>query len=506
MKIILHSSDFEKVSAAVLMLPVFSDQRNFPKPLQFLTLKMVPAIEQLLNHPGFEGKLNQKRIIFTAHPNFPAVALVGAGERKNWNLESARELWGGFITAANELKEKDFAIYWGSEFTIPEKMKVLFQEVVAAMFSANYRLREFYSDQSVLPPLVEKIQLLIPGADRTIFPQLELGQQLGDSINLARRLAEYPSNKMNPSIFSQQVEDLGKRLKWELEILREQDLKKKGLGALLAVGRGSHQHPNLTIARYAHPAAVKKVALVGKGVTFDTGGISIKPSKKMEEMKYDMSGAAVVLAALQMVSLVKLPLEVTAVMPLVENMPSGSASRPGDIVHSYSGKTIEIIDTDAEGRLILADALSYVEQNYQPDYIVDLATLTGAVVSALGNNAAAILTQDPFLQKTLEQASELSGEKIWPLPLWEEYQEMLKSNLADIRNLSNKAGAGAITAAIFLQKFVQKTPWAHLDIAGTAYDMPEKTYRPAGATGFGVKLLWHWLNILLEKPKRKRRD
>ena len=412
-------------------------------------------------------------------------------------------MWGGFITVASELKEKDFAIYWGSEFTIPEKPEVLFQEVVAAMFTANYRLREFYTDQSVLPPRVEKVQLLIPGAERTILPQLELGQQLGDSINLARRLAEYPSNKMNPAIFSEQVEKLGKHFGWEVEILQEKALQKKGLGALLAVGQGSDQPPNLTIARYSHPAAMKKVALVGKGVTFDTGGISIKPSKKMEEMKYDMSGAAVVLAAIQMVSLAKLPMEVIAVMPLVENMPSGKASRPGDIVHSYSGKTIEIIDTDAEGRLILADALSYTEQNYQPDYIVDLATLTGAVVSALGNNAAAVLTRDPFLQRTLEKAAELSGEKIWPLPLWEEYQEMMKSTVADIRNLSSKPGAGVITAAIFLQKFVQKTPWAHLDIAGTAYEMPEKTYRPSGATGFGVKLLWHWLNIILEKPRKK---
>jgi leucyl aminopeptidase len=506
MKITLHTSGFEQVSSPVLMLPVFSDQRNFPDSLQFLTLKMVPAVEQIFNHPGFERKLNQKRVIFTAHPHFPAVALVGAGERKNWNLETARELWGGFITIANELKENEFAIYWGSEFTITGKVKVFFQEMVAAMYTADYRLREFYTDQSVLPPPVEQVQLMIPGTKKTIPPKLELGQHLGDSINLARRLAEYPSNRMNPSIFSQQVEDLGKRLNWELEILQEQDLKKKGLGALLAVGQGSHQPPNLTIARYFHPAAVKKIALVGKGVTFDTGGISIKPSKKMEEMKYDMSGAAVVLATIQMASLARLPLEIIAVMPLVENMPSGKASRPGDIVQSYSGKTIEIIDTDAEGRLILADALSYVEQNYQPDYIVDLATLTGAVVSALGNNAAAILTRDPFLQKTLEQASELSGEKIWPLPLWEEYQELMKSSLADIRNLSTKTGAGVITAAIFLQKFVQKTPWAHLDIAGTAYEMPEKTYRPPGATGFGVKLLWHWLNILLEEPNKKKRD
>ena len=503
MKITLHSSDFEKVSAAVLMLPVFSDQRNFPSSLQFLNLKMVPAIEQILNHPGFEAKLNQRRVVFTTHPDLPSMVLVGAGKRGNWNLETARELWGGFITAANELKEKEIAIYWGSEFTAPGKVEVFFQEVVAAMFTANYRLREFYTDQSELPPPVELIHLLIPAAESTILSHLELGQHLGNSINLARRLAEYPSNKMNPLSFTQQVEEIGKQLGWELEILQEQDLKKKNLGALLAVGQGSNQPPNLTIAKYSHPAARKKVALVGKGVTFDTGGISIKPSKKMEEMKYDMSGAAVVLAALQMASLAKLPIEVTAVMPLVENMPSGKASRPGDIVRSYSGNTIEIIDTDAEGRLILADALSYVEQNYHPDYIVDLATLTGAVVSALGNQAAAILTRDPFLQKTLEQASQHSGEKIWPLPLWEEYQELMKSSLADIRNLSTKTGAGVITAAIFLQKFVQKTPWAHLDIAGTAYEMPEKTYRPSGATGFGVKLLWHWLNILLEEPKKR---
>jgi leucyl aminopeptidase len=501
MKVNVYSSAFEQVSGGVLMLPVWSSDRSIPDALQFLNKQMIPPIEQVLTHPGFEAKLTQKRVLYTSHPNFPVVVLLGTGKREEWNLETARELWGGFVTVAHELKEKRITIFWDNRHQDTAMTANFIQEAVAALYSADYQLREFYTDLSELPPAIEQVNLLMPVIDPSLQFNIELGQHLGNSINLARRLAEYPSNKMSPSVFSREVTALGSKLNWKLEILQEADLQEKRMGALLAVGRGSTEPPNLTIAQYSHPHAREKIALVGKGVTFDTGGISIKPAKKMEEMKYDMSGAAAVLSVLQMVSLAKLPVEVTAVMPLVENMPSGKASRPGDIIHSYSGKTIEIIDTDAEGRLILADALSYAEQHYQPDYIVDLATLTGAVVSALGNQAAAILTKDKFLQETLTKASEISGEKIWPLPLWDEYRELMKSNLADIRNISTKPGAGVITAAIFLQKFIQKTPWAHLDIAGTAYEMPEKTYRPAGASGFGVKLLWHWLNILIEKDK-----
>jgi leucyl aminopeptidase len=225
--------------------------------------------------------------------------------------------------------------------------------------------------------------------------------------------------------------------------------------------------------------------MVGKGVTFDSGGISIKPSKNMEEMKYDMCGAAAVLGAMRAISLSKLPVRALAVMPLVENMPSGKAVRPGDIVRSYSGKYVEIINTDAEGRLILADAISYVEKNYRPDFIIDLATLTGAVVVALGNMTAGVMTPSTRFLNLLQEAAAITGEKIWELPLWDEYQEMMKSKIADIPNISGKSGAGTITAAIFLKAFVEKTEWAHLDIAGTAYGMPEKSYRPEGATALG---------------------
>jgi leucyl aminopeptidase len=250
----------------------------------------------------------------------------------------------------------------------------------------------------------------------------------------------------------------------------------------------------MVVAQYRHPAAKRKLAFIGKGVTFDSGGISIKPSRRMEEMKYDMCGAAAVLGAMAAISCTKIPCHLIGGFPLVENMPSGKASRPGDIVKGYAGKSVEIINTDAEGRLILADALSYIEKKFRPDFMIDLATLTGSVEVALGRLAAGLLTRNEYLLETLQQAAERSGEKVWPLPLWEDYQDLVKSKIADMRNVGTKSQAGTITAAIFLQKFVEKTPWAHLDIANTAYDMPEKSYRPAGASGFGVKLLWHWVN------------
>jgi leucyl aminopeptidase len=355
-------------------------------------------------------------------------------------------------------------------------------------------MTHFLSERDDLPPEIEMVEVVYPDASADLSEWIIKGEKLGKSTNLARQLAEFPSNELTPEIFCKRVEELGEMNHWQLEVLDQSALEKKKLKALLAVAQGSENLPYLVITGYRHPAAKKTVGLVGKGVTFDSGGISLKPAKNMEEMKYDMSGAATVLGALSAISQTALPVNVVAAMPMVENMLSGSAVRPGDIVTGYSGKTIEIINTDAEGRLIMADTLSYLERNYKPDFIIDLATLTGSIVATLGNVAAGIFGTDEQLMSGLREAGEIAGERVWPLPLWEDYHEMMKSKTADIRNVSRKSGAGAVTAGIFLQKFIDKTPWAHIDIAGTAYDMPKKSYRPEGATGFGVKLLWHWLN------------
>ena len=494
MHIQLKPEQLSKLETGVLIIPVFSDTKKLPESLNFLRKHLNSPVDKLLTDSHLDWKLNQKMVLYTQYSHIPVVVLMGAGKQAEWDYENARQFWGQVIQAAHELKEKRLAIYWDGQFPSGADAETHFIEAISALTTAAYRVTHFLTDREDLPPEIENIDVVYPDGPDHLTDWITKGEQLGKSVNLARQLAEFPSNELTPEIFSGRVQELGKTHSWQLEILDQKALEKKNLKALLAVAQGSENLPYLAIASYRHPAAKKTVGLVGKGVTFDSGGISIKPAKNMEEMKYDMSGAAAVLGALSAITQTGLPVNVTAAMPLVENMLSGKAVRPGDIVTSYSGKTIEIINTDAEGRLILADTLSYLERNYQPDYLVDLATLTGSVVAALGNVAAGIFSTEEELMNNLKDAGEIAGERLWPLPLWEEYQKMIKSKIADMRNISNKPGAGAITAGIFLQYFVEKTPWAHIDIAGTAYDMPEKSYRPEGATGFGVKLLWHWLN------------
>lgn len=496
MEIQLHTNQFEQLDVPLLVIPVFSDDKKLPSGVDFLSRLIHPSVKDIFSRDDFQAKLNQERIVYTGGEKYPVVAFLGAGKVAEWNLEKARELWGGAVNRAREFHTDRFAVYWDNHFPCPSNISLFFIETVAALMTAEYRLKEFLAEPEEPVPDIQMVHILYPDANEKTDRYLEQGKQLGESVNLTRRLAEYPSNLMSPEKFVEELRQQADKFAWELEILDINKLKSKGLHALLAVAQGSDNAPYLAIARYKPEGAKKTAALVGKGVTFDTGGISIKPSKKMEDMKYDMCGAAAVLGALRAASLTHLPLNVVAAMPLVENMPSGKAIRPGDVVQSYSGKSIEIINTDAEGRLILADALSYVEQNDAPDFMVDLATLTGSVIAALGKISAAVLSTHNELLEALEEAANISGEKIWRLPLWDEYMELMKSKIADIRNVGTKPEAGTITAAMFLKNFVNKTPWAHLDIAGTAYNMTEKTYRPAGATGFGVRLLWHWLNEL----------
>jgi leucyl aminopeptidase len=286
--------------------------------------------------------------------------------------------------------------------------------------------------------------------------------------------------------------NLAKEHKFRCQVLSLAEIKKLKMGAFLGVAQGSNQPPKFIILE--HIPKMKRggtVVLVGKGITFDSGGISLKPSDKMEEMKADMSGAAAVLATLSSAARMNLPVHLVGLIPATENLPSGTAQRPGDILTSYSGKTIEVINTDAEGRLILADALSYADK-FKPKAIVDVATLTGACIVALGHISAGMMGNDGSLKRKMIQASKKTGEKIWELPLWEEYEKQIKSVLADVKNTGGRP-AGTITAALFLKKFVGDYPWVHLDIAGMDLEDKGKPYIPKGAVGFGVRLLLQFL-------------
>ncbi|ANQ86072.1 leucyl aminopeptidase [Azoarcus olearius] len=314
------------------------------------------------------------------------------------------------------------------------------------------------------------------------------GQAVAEGMALAKDLGNLPGNVCTPAYLADTAEALGKQFKFDVEVLERADMEKLGMGSLLSVAKGSHIPPKFIVMHYkGGKSKAKPVVLVGKGITFDTGGISLKPGAEMDEMKYDMCGAASVLGTFKAIARMALPLNVVGIVPATENMPGGNATRPGDVVTSMSGQTIEILNTDAEGRLILCDALTYAER-FKPACVIDIATLTGACVVALGKIPSGLLANDDDLAAELLKRGTESGDRAWQLPLWDEYQDLLKSNFADMANIGGRYG-GTITAACFLARFTKAYKWAHLDIAGTAWVSGDAK----GATGRPVPLLAEFL-------------
>ena len=339
------------------------------------------------------------------------------------------------------------------------------------------------------------INILGPKNKITIKNEIKF-KALEEGTNFARDLVSEPPNVLNPKEYVSRLLKL-KRLGIKVTVYNEIQLEKLGMHSLLGVGRGSINESFLVTLEWYGNKKDKKAPLsfVGKGVCFDTGGISLKPAKFMDEMKYDMAGSAVVAGLIQSLATRKAKVNAVGVVGLVENMPGGNAQRPGDIVKAYNGKTIEVLNTDAEGRLVLADALSFTEKKFKPKFIIDLATLTGAIIVALGEEYAGLFSNNDELSDKIFKSGEKVNEKVWRLPLHKNYDKLMDSQIADIQNINYSGGAGSITAAQFLQRFVEKTPWAHLDIAGMAFSKKAENLNPGGATGFGVRLL----NQLIEE-------
>ena len=324
------------------------------------------------------------------------------------------------------------------------------------------------------------------GAAKTAFAPLD---RIADGVYLTRDLVSEPANVIHPESLAEECRKLAD-LGVDVEVLGEKQMKKLGMGALLGVGQGSDRESQLVVMRWmgAKDKEAAPLALIGKGVCFDTGGISIKPAAGMEEMKWDMAGAGAVIGAMKALAGRQAKANVVGIVGLVENMPSGTAQRPGDVVTSASGQTIEVINTDAEGRLVLADALWYAREHFKPKAMVDLATLTGAIIISLGNDYAGLFSNNDQFSAKIEAAGKAAGEQVWRLPMGESYDKQLKSDIADMKNVGGREG-GSITAAQFLKRFVGDTPWAHIDIAGTAWSKKDAATCPKGATAFGVRLL-----------------
>jgi len=336
---------------------------------------------------------------------------------------------------------------------------------------------------------LERVELRVTDAVDEAAHAVERGRVLGECTNLARELSNEPGNVLTPVEFADRAEKMGKAAGLGVEILDEKEIARLGMGLLLVVARGSHQPPRVVVLRHEPKNAPKGVVLglVGKGITFDTGGISIKPADNMDKMKDDMSGGAAVLCAMAAMSRLNAPVRCIGVIPATENMPGGHAMKPGDILTSAEGKTVEVLNTDAEGRLILGDGLWYARK-LGATHLVDMATLTGACVVALGRTTSGLFGRPDQWVEQVRRASERAGDRSWPMPVFDDYRDLLKSEIADFTNTGGRAG-GAISAALFIKEFAGDLPWVHMDIAGTAWAEEAKPYQPKGATGVGVRTL-----------------
>lgn len=378
--------------------------------------------------------------------------------------------------------------------------------VTEGLLLSDYKFLEFKSPSPDEIPDRKDIIFLLERQNKIteIRRQLRRTEAILNGVNVARTLANKPANVLNPKKLAREVQKLYHSVpSVKVDVIQGKKLESLGMNAFLSVAKGSKQSPTFILMRYKFGIKNAPIlAVLGKGITFDSGGISIKPAEGMEEMKYDMAGAATVIGLFKVLSVLKPDIDIIGAIPAAENALGGDAYRPGDIIRSYNGQTIEVVNTDAEGRLILADSLAYVEKRFHPDWMIDIATLTGSIVSALGDQCCGIFSNNDFLLQSFKHAAELSGERVWPMPMWDEYKKPLESKVADIKHLGGRS-AGSITAAKFLETFVSDSPWLHMDIAGTAYNVKSKKYLGEGASGFGVRLLWEVIDHLQKISKVK---
>ena len=451
-----------------------------------------PEVAGLLEPGDFRASASETLLLYP-RGGIPArrLLLVGLGKRESAGAEAIRRASATAVKEAQRLQVSSVAIGLAGELTLETGAAA--QAFAEGAELGGYRFLRYRSEPDPAHAFEVKQARVFTRSDGETAVGIRLGQVIAGGVALARDLVNGPGYSLTPPALGEEAVKLGKRLGLKVTVLDEAQLAEQGFGGILAVGKGSAHPPRFIIMEYGRSEADKPtLCLVGKGLTFDSGGLSLKPPEAMETMKSDMGGSAAVFGAMQVVAELKLPLHVVGLVAAAENMPSSDAYRPGDIVRTLSGKTIEVLNTDAEGRIILADALFYA-QRYKPDAIVELSTLTGAVIIALGSHASGVMGTSQQLVDRLRQAGDASGERVWQLPLWPEYQAMVKSEIADLKNLAGRP-AGTITAGAFLAEFVGDIPFAHIDIAGTAWvDRPAKPYDSHGGTGVGVRLLAEFL-------------
>jgi leucyl aminopeptidase len=493
MRIAVKSGRLEHVRDAIQVYGALEDERH-PERLLPASSGRDRELTRLVGSSGFRGAPGETLWL----PRGKGwILVVGMGKAKDLSLERVRRMAATSVRAVRGRGFRRAALPVLSEKSLGPVTAVA-QAAAEGALLGLYR----YDRLKQLPKheqgrRIEAITLVIERAGDAAAAKraVEKARIIADAVSLARDLINGPSNIVTPTYLANQARALARQFRLKVHVMPFARLKRLGFGGIVGVAQGSNHPAQFIVLDYRPSKPRATFALCGKGITFDSGGISIKPSAKMEQMKYDMSGAAAVLGTLKAAATLKLPHRIIGIIAATENLPSGTAQKPGDVLKTLSGKTVEVLNTDAEGRLVLADCLHYAKR-FKPDACIDLATLTGACVVALGGEAIGLMTKDEKLAARISQAGKTTYERVWRLPLWDEYGPAMKSDIADLRNVTNTGEGGTITAGKFLEEFAGGMPWAHLDIAGTAWTERDKPYIPKGAVGIGVRLLLslmeHW--------------
>ncbi|HVT44877.1 MAG TPA: leucyl aminopeptidase [Thermoanaerobaculia bacterium] len=451
-------------------------------------------IRGAIERSGFEGRMDEGiTILATRGPK--KIALIGLGKESQLTVRVAKAAAHGIGKISRRNRSTSIAVAF--PYTLPDNDPLTTTRLFTDfLIHADYRYEAHLTVRDLEPALDIKC-VYIPPSSVSSKDAKRIATEataIAEGVRTVRDLGNGPGNEVTPTRLAERAVEVARQTGLTCKVFDKKQIEKMKMGGLLAVNRGSAQEPRFVILEHAPRKAKRTVCIVGKGITFDSGGISIKPSERMEEMKFDMCGAAAVIGTMQTVGRLELPVHVIGIFAATENLPSGTAYKPGDIVKTMSGKTVEIVNTDAEGRMILSDALHYAS-TLRPDHIIDFATLTGACVVALGNEASGLFSNDSDLARKLIESGEKVGERLWRMPEWEEYKEQIRSEWADVKN-SGGRWAGAVTAAVFLGEFVDCPSWAHIDIAGTAWTESETARERRGATGIGVRLMVRFLESL----------
>lgn len=485
MEVKADSRKFYEIECDALVVGFFEGEKPEGGVLAEIDKRTGGVLTSLIETGEFAGKSGESAYIHNpGEMKARRLLLLGAGKREDFTTDNVRRMAGTAARTLRGKKARTFAFLRRSDLAAAESAQAATEGALLALFEPDkYHTSdktENHLDQMILATNGEGVDDAKAGVER--------GRIIAEATNFGREVINEPSNVMTPTELARQAEDIARTYGLELDVLEESQMRDLGMGSLLGVAQGSAEPAKLIVLRYTpKTASDETIAIVGKGITFDTGGISIKPADGMEKMKYDMAGGATTIAAMRAIAQLKPTVNVLGIVPATENMPGGRAQRPGDVVRAMTGKTIEVINTDAEGRLVLADAVAYARK-LGATKIVDLATLTGAVSIALGDVYVAILGNNQEWTDTVMATAKKSGEKFWQLPLDKEYREQIKSEIADIKNVGGRK-AGTITGAYFIREFVEDTPWVHLDIAGTAWNDSNKTYLSVGPTGVCVRTL-----------------